>query len=216
MDSLSFLCDTFSGTYTEESFKALVGLYETIEHDTQLFCFENSIACGPGCGTCCEHFIPDVTNTEARLVAAYLLFVKKDLALLDKLANFDEQCEGPCPLYDFDNPHHCTVYEARPLICRLFGACASQDKNGSAVFRRCRYNYEKTMPDFLHFTKEVPVMQDFAYSLRSLEIDDAGSRLLPESVTEMSEQLKFLQSMLGFQNDNPEDNPEDTPTPLAS
>ncbi|AEV30708.1 putative Fe-S oxidoreductase [Sphaerochaeta pleomorpha str. Grapes] len=212
MNSLSFLCDTFLGTYAEESFKSLVELYATIEHDTQLFCFENSIACGPGCGTCCEHFIPDITNAEARLVAAYLLFVKNDQTLLDKLENFDQNSEGPCPLYDFGNAHHCTVYEVRPLICRLFGACASQDKNGSAVFRRCRYNTEGTMPMLLHFTNEVPVMQDFAYAIRSLDMDQVGARLLPEAVTEMAEQLKFLRSMLGFQNDNP----DDTPNPIAS
>jgi Fe-S-cluster containining protein len=212
MDSLSFLCETFSGTYTEESFKELVALYDTIEHDTQLFCFENSISCGNGCGTCCEHFIPDVTNTEARLVAAYLLFVKNDLDLLSKLETFDEGSEGPCPLYDFNNPHHCTVYEARPLICRLFGACASQDKNGTAVFRRCRYNREQTMPLFLRFEKEVPVMQDFAYALRSFEREEGNARLLPEAVVEMVEQLRFLHSMIGHQDDNP----DDTLNPLAS
>ena len=212
MNSLLNLCELFTGTYVEESFKSLAALYEMVENETSRFCFENSISCGSGCGTCCEHFIPDVTNIEARLVAAYLLFIKADQVALDKLRDFDEQSQGPCPLYDFSNPHHCTVYEARPLICRLFGACASQDKNGSAVFRRCRYNNEKTMPLLLHFSSEVPVMQDFAYSLRSLEGETGEVSLLPQAVTGTAEQLLFLRSMIGSESENP----DDTPNPLAS
>lgn len=60
----------------------LVELYSTIENQTNNFCTYYSIACGSGCGTCCEHFMPDITVGEARLVAAYLLFVKKKMHLL--------------------------------------------------------------------------------------------------------------------------------------
>ena len=87
--------------------------------------------------------MPDITSLEARMVAAYLLLIRKDLPLIDQL----EKSIGSdhCPLFDPDNPHHCTVYGARPLICRLFGACASTTKEGVAEFRHCKYNDAMTM-----------------------------------------------------------------------
>lgn len=214
MDSIGDICIAFSGTYAGEGMASLAKLYDQIEEETARFCSENSIACGPGCGSCCEHFMPDITALEARLVAAYLLLVKKDTALMDKMADNRESSDGPCPLYNFDSPFHCSVYPARPLICRLFGVCANGDKQGNGVFRRCRYNKEATMPLHLNFGPEVPVMQDYSYALRALDSSGTSVALLPKAILEQLEQLSFLSSMLSGQDDNI--NPDDTPTPQAS
>jgi len=214
MDSIGEICTAFSGTYAGEGMAALAELYDQIERETARFCFEHSIACGPGCGTCCEHFMPDITALEARLVAAYLLLVKKDAALTSKIVDAKNANSGPCPLYRFDSPYHCSVYPARPLVCRLFGVCANGDKDGNGVFRRCRYNEEETMPLKLNFGPEVPVMQDYAYALRALDSSATSVALLPKAILEQLEQLSFLVSMLSTQEDN--SNPDDTPNPLAS
>lgn len=214
MDSIGEICTAFSGTYAGEGMEALASLYEQIEIETARFCTEHSIACGPGCGTCCEHFMPDITALEARMVAAYLLLVKKDTALIYKIAEAKKSETGPCPLYRFDSPYHCSVYPARPLVCRLFGVCANGDKEGNGVFRRCRYNAEATMPLQLKFGPEVPVMQDYAYALRALDSSANSVSLLPKAILEQLEQLSFLVSMLTSQDDN--SNPDDTPNPLAS
>lgn len=213
MDSIGHLCEAFKGTYAGEAMDALQTLYSTIETETTAFCKENEIACGPGCGTCCEHFMPDITTTEARLVAAYLLFIKKDEALIERVKESEGNTTGPCPLYCFNTPYHCSVYPSRPLICRLFGACANHDKNGNAVFRRCRYNVEKTMPEFLTLGGEVTVMQDYAYLLRSLDQESEEASMLGDAVSLQIEQLRFLASMLDL-SDRP--NPDDTPNPIAS
>ncbi|NLK06510.1 MAG: YkgJ family cysteine cluster protein [Spirochaetales bacterium] len=212
MDSIADLCSAFEGTYAGQAMRALSELYSQIEQETTEFCKQHQIACGEGCGTCCEHFMPDITTSEARLVAAYLLFVKKDKALLERVQAFAGNTTGPCPLYRFDSPYHCSVYAARPLICRLFGACASQDKKGNALFRRCKYNKEETMPLLLKFSNDVPVMQDYSYALRSLDDREGTVGYLPEKVASMMDQLQFLARMLDF--DDP--NPDDTPNPLAS
>ncbi|MDX9983013.1 YkgJ family cysteine cluster protein [Sphaerochaeta sp.] len=212
MDSIAQLCSAFGGTYAGQSMTDLFSLYTEIEQKTASFCREHAIACAQGCGTCCEHFMPDITASEARLVAAYLLFIKKDEALIEKVQQSIGNQKGPCPLYRFDSPFHCSVYAARPLICRLFGACAYQDKNGSAVFRRCKYNEEKTMPEHIVFESDVPVMQDYSYALRSLDGQEGEVGFLPEKVASMLDQLQFLAGMLDLDDSNP----DDTPNPLAS
>ncbi|MBG0767061.1 MAG: uncharacterized protein PWP25_1421 [Sphaerochaeta sp.] len=212
MDSIEELIRAFEGTYVGQNMADLVELYSTIEKQTNNFCSKYSIACGSGCGTCCEHFMPDITVSEARLVAAYLLLFKKDTTRIEAVNNAQGNTSGPCPLYDPDSPHHCTVYQARPLICRLFGACASQGKDGRAVFRRCKYNGEQTMPLSLTFDEDVPVMQDYSYALRSLDDGNGKVGYLSEMVSSLVEQLRFLSSMLSLDDTNP----DDTPTPLAS
>lgn len=214
MDSIGEICTAFNGTYAGEGMASLAKLYDQIEEDTVRFCLEHSIACGPGCGSCCEHFMPDITALEARLVAAYLLLVKKDPSLTNKLVDAKQSTSGPCPLYQSDSPYHCSVYAARPLICRLFGVCANGDKAGNSVFRRCRYNWEATMPLQLNLGPEVPVMQDYAYALRALDSSATEVALLPKAILGQLEQLSFLATMLSEQSDN--SNPDDTPTPLAS
>ncbi len=212
MDSIEELIIAFEGMYAGQNMANLVDLYLTIENQTNGFCSTYSIACGSGCGTCCEYFMPDITTSEARLVAAYLLFIKKDVSLIEAVNNAKDNTSGPCPLYSYDSPYHCTVYQARPLICRLFGACANQGKDGRAVFRRCKYNVEQTMPSSLILDEDVPVMQDYSYALRSLDDGNGKVGYLSEMVSILVEQLRFLSSMLSLDDTNP----DDTPTPLAS
>ncbi len=214
MDSIAEICTAFSGTYAGAGMASLASLYDQIEEETSRFCFEHGIACATGCGTCCEHFMPDITALEARLVAAYLLLIKKDTDLIYRIVEAKHSQSGPCPLYRFDSPYHCSVYPARPLICRLFGVCANADKAGNGIFRRCRYNKEETMPKELRFGPEVPVMQDYAYALRALDSGSAEIDLLPKVVLEQLEQLSFLTAMLSGEGDN--SNPDDTPNPVAS
>ncbi len=214
MDSIGEICEAFSGTYVEIGMKALAKLYDQIEEETVLFCTEYAIACASGCGTCCEHFMPDITALEARLVGAYLLLEKSDTSLISKLIDAKKQASGPCPLYQAENPYHCSVYPARPLICRLFSACATADKGGNGVFRRCRYNKEESMPSYLSFGPEVAVMQDYSYALRALDSSAREAALLPKIVLEQLEQLSFLAAMIERERDTT--NPDDTPTPQAS
>ena len=63
----------------------LSSLYEHIEVETDRFKDEFSIHCAPGCGTCCEHFNPDITTLEASLVAAHLLVDSEKRPLIERL-----------------------------------------------------------------------------------------------------------------------------------
>jgi len=202
--TIAQILKAFEATHHHQSMQQLAALYEEIEAQTTRFRQEFSIFCGAGCGTCCEHFNPDITALEASLVAAYLLLDEQKRPLIERLYN-EGADDGPCPLYDPESPFHCTVYEVRPLICRLFGASASLDKGGKAVFRRCKYNSEETMPALISFDRPVATLQSYSYALRSLDGRDVD--LLSSQVRMLVEQLQFLISLL--END-------DDDSPLAS
>ncbi|MDX9914640.1 MAG: YkgJ family cysteine cluster protein [Sphaerochaeta sp.] len=191
-------------THHHQRLERLSSLYEQIEDETGRFKDEYSIGCGPGCGTCCEHFNPDITALEASLVAAHLLVDGEKRHLINRL--YTEGVDGgPCPLYDKGSPYHCTVYAVRPLICRLFGAASSADKNGRAIFRRCKYNREETMPLSLTFDRPVPLMQHYSYALRSL--DEGRVDILSVQVRQLVEELQFLISLIEGSAFNDDDSP---------
>lgn len=190
------------GTYAEEIITELTALYAEVEEATVAFTSEYGIACPFGCGTCCEHFVPDITASEAVFVAAYILFEMND----PELRTLPQSSSG-CPLYRPDSPYHCSVYPARPLICRLYAASAYHDKYGKTLFRSCKYEETKQMPALIHFEKAVVTMQDYAYRLRSIDRDGGEVALLTDLVPELLDQLQFIASFTPI-IDNPE-------TPLA-
>ena len=195
----------------------LSALYDQIEEETAAFCNEHHVHCAFGCGTCCEHFVPDITPSEARMVAAYLLLVSKNLSLIDRV---QQPVSGHCPLYDPATPYHCQVYSARPLICRLFAQCASRAKTGEALFRRCKFNDQETMPQSLSFPADsgVKTMDDYGMQLRSLsggEGDDVED--LNVAVTEALSAVQMIASYTGaLGSDDGHDNDDSTPSPKAS
>lgn len=206
------------GTHIAEIWQSLLTLYDSVDHYTVAFQQRHAISCPVGCGTCCEHFIPEITTEEASLVAAYILLVKQDCSLLNRLESFDES-SPVCPLYDKDSPFHCTVYPARALICRLFGACPSSDKQNRPIFRRCKYNTRNDTPEFvlpqefLFEEQPVSVMSVFGTQLKALTADQI---LMPihTSVLEAAGTLQFIERYF-TDNDSGPDIPN-SPTPVAS
>lgn len=68
--------------------------------------------CDEGCGECCG-MVP-VTETEFQRVARYV----KEKGIVPVEHTNDGEGYGTCPVY-IDGK--CSVYEVRPLICRVFG-----------------------------------------------------------------------------------------------
>ncbi len=224
MKEIHELCDLLSGTYIAEKWQPLIELYDEAARNSQVFQSTFSVYCPSGCGTCCEHFLPELSEVEASLMAAYILFIKQDDALVERLQNHDGE-NFPCPLYTADSPAHCLVYPARGLICRLFGACPSENKSGLPVFRKCKYNTATDTPVY------IGVQQFLESSLDNFTMQDYGIRLssmgglnqllpLPEAVLKAIVQLQFI-AAYKVSGSNDDDNggsgPDiPTPTPLAS
>jgi len=164
--------------------------------DAQRFFIDQSarrsieLSCPPACGRCCHGFMPDVLPVEADYIAYFLLSTEEETACgigqSPLLAVSAGDSPSPCPFYAPDRPgSNCRVYEARPLICRLFGFSGTKTKNGTIAYRICRH-----MPTPLGLTERTlsqealmrtinalpPLMSDFAMEMLTIDPSKASER----------------------------------------
>lgn len=212
-------------------------VYAEIERDQRAFLASaaehgESLVCPPGCGSCCEPFVPDILPAEAIYAAAWL--IKEEPKLAEKVSSwsFDPPSSPPCPFYREDEPDaHCAIYPARFLICRLFCAAGMRDKEGRPSFRPCAHMSLAGYPergqarptiageDLLRvFGAEPPVMADYAAAIVALSPSEAGDRAsvveaLPRALARvgLSTSLALAASHSTYSS---EDEPE--PEPRAS
>lgn len=223
MEQLYALCDRFAGSSVSETWRSLLDLYQEIERETEAFQDAFNVHCPGGCGTCCERFIPDLSVAEASLVAAYLMLVKEDKRPLDRILGDETKESTACPLYDPDTMFHCTVYPVRGMICRLFGACPSEDKGGHPVFRRCKYHPDPGSPavitaaDFVASSIDVPTMQRFAMRFSAVD-RGTGTLTIREAISREFNRLQFLAACIDSGSNDDDNGGSDPiiPTPQAS
>jgi len=145
----------------------------------------------PGCGGCCEPFVPDALPAEAAFAAAWIL--ARDPGLGREVRAWrpgEVPTTPPCPfLRRTKDGRRCAIYPARFLICRLFGVSAVRDKRGSAEFRPCAhmpFAGEQTRGRGRSvlsgaglsraFGSAPPQMADYAAELVGLSPSEAGER----------------------------------------
>ena len=159
--------------------------------------------------------MPDILPLEAAMVA--LEIAVRDRPLAHRLAaetlaaqTHPDGRQG-CPLYTVDTPYHCSVYQARPLICRMFPFATVRDKLGQVAFSHCRL-MPAGLPDLPTEVSLPPVMADFGYRLLMIDPDRSNQRqslhqLLPGALSE----VLFL---IGLDNDHSPDSNDPGFTPL--
>jgi uncharacterized protein len=170
-------------------------IYAEIERDQRAFleaaaANDTPLACPPGCGLCCEPFVPDVLPAEAAYAAAWLLGHKPELAAEAAAWENDPPSAPPCPFYRKASPEaHCAIYPARFLICRLFCAAGMHDREGNPSFKPCAHMSLAGYPglgeerpiiagdDLIRFFgAQPPIMADYATELVALCPSEAGDR----------------------------------------
>lgn len=187
-------------TRIKEELLEMRTLYEELTLKQEKFLNDVCLHCTDGCGKCCEHFVPDVTAFEADFLAFGIIAQGKEDYVIDLMNNYD-QTTGVCPLYDFNNKHHCMVYKWRPLICRLFGASASSDKNGTPVFRNCKWNtniHDISSSDLLK-SDNLVVMSDYGNKLEEYEVGATETELINVALPKAIDKIKL---MLMYEQDN--------------
>jgi len=90
--------------------------------------------------------------SEAAYMAAWLLENQRDVALAVAEERFPFPADDHCQFYNQDSPYHCSIYNGRAFICRLFGASSSRSKEGKSVFKPCKF-----YPDELLAKHEPPI-----------------------------------------------------------
>lgn len=161
--------------------KELAGLYEELDVRLTSFARQMGIACPAGCGSCCKNFEPEILPVEAMALAIYIY-------RYGQVSSWEElkarRPEGSCPFYRADSPAHCSIYPARPLVCRLFGFSGTYDKYSRVSYVSC-----KNMPYQLKavFPKDdplyPPVMVEYGLQLKALQPNEKPA-LLREAVSQ--------------------------------
>ncbi len=177
------------------------------------------IACPPDCGSCCHGFMPDVLPIEADYIAYYILRSRPEASstlatpqALFSLNNPDNP--SPCPFHDPSAPGaNCRVYQARPLICRLFGYSSTHMKNNQTAYRLCRFMPTPTGISVRTLTSHElelkigavpPLMSDFAMEVLAIDPSCASERKpLSEA---MPSALARVGSILRYCPEEPEPN----------
>lgn len=166
MEKMS-LDSVLSSSVTGERIEKLMSVYSLLEREEDRFCRDFSLHCTQSCGECCRHYVPVLTEAEAGLAAYFIIKEGREEEILSRLSSSDPS-SGICPLYNPSSSRHCSFYEGRSMVCRLFGSSVSLDKNGEPSFRDCRWKKEKREipPSELEKKRdEVPVMSIFGEAL---------------------------------------------------
>ena len=187
-----------SSSVTGERIEKLIEAYSLLEKEEGDFCRDFSVHCTSSCGECCRHYVPYLTEGEAELCAYFLIREGREEEILSLISSSDEE-SGICPLYNPDKPEHCSFYKGRSMVCRLFGASVSLDKNGEPAFRDCRWKKDKKVISTAELEKkmdEVPVMSVYGEALEGEEDGESIYTALPKAVNKIKLLLSYSDSSL--------------------
>lgn len=121
-------------------------IYRKADEHVARFAERSGWKCPTVCGRCCESPFIEASPLECLPLAHSLLpkaeYWEEALALFLRR---NRTLPSPCPFYvTFGfGKGFCSVYEQRPLICRLFGFAAFRDEAGREQFDTCHYHKEK-------------------------------------------------------------------------
>lgn len=193
---------------------ALDQIYTQIEHDEQEWKEKAPATCKEGCGSCCIDFEPDVLEIEALYMAAWLIQNEREkaIAIADETyiwPRFLDYAKG-CFLFDPESPYHCTVYEGRALICRLFGYSSDTGKDEKIRWKPCKFiptneltkGFEHRQYNEAEMIEKIgslpPVMSHYLRQALAIQPEDAGKthplrEILPRSIQKIFTLLKYLE-----------------------
>lgn len=226
-DILNELCDT----QVYSIVKQVESVYQKIQITQAEWYGKSQFYCPEGCGECCRNFEPNLLECEALFMAVWLLQNQKDIALKVMNGDFPFIKNNGCPFWNENSPFHCTIYEGRGFICRLFGASGFRSKEGSTVWKPCKFypsdllSKQKIPLSHRQYSQEEmelifgtipPVMSDLMQQAVEIEPDQTRTELLREILPKVLKRINWiLQLKKQSNNDNDDDNGNDT-TPLAS
>lgn len=141
------------GKSLEEKYIDITYLIQN-EFERNIAKYGDKIKCRKGCSQCC-HQIFRITLLDSFVIRNYLQSLPPDRHnnLKRKAENYQKHFEGsknfdeefylnriPCPALGDEG--ECTIYEARPVICRRFGPPVYDYKNPQKLFS-CELNFNE-------------------------------------------------------------------------
>ncbi len=99
--------------------------------------FSSVIACTDGCDGCCRHLSLFPVEAAALATALQELPLRERERIRERARDYPP--DHPCPLLE---GHRCTLYGARPLICRTHGLPLLINTNGVHQVDYCPLNFQ--------------------------------------------------------------------------
>lgn len=191
-DLLSKIITTIPG----EMISKLRDVYAALDEKQARFQDKFSVSCINGCGECCQHYVPVLTQAEALAAAYVIIRDKREEEVLERLNSGDPN-SSMCPLYNKDREYHCSLYEGRSMVCRLFGFSCSEDKEHNLVWKACKWKGEEGEeidPSVLmENRKDVPVMSEYGERLE--ECSDIEGEIMYSAIPKALWKLKMILEM---------------------
>ena len=134
-----------------------------------------------------------------------------------------------CPFWNENSPNHCSIYEGRGFICRLFGASGFHSKEGCTVWKPCKFYPAELLrkkkillshKQYYHAEMELifgitpPVMSDFMQQAVEIQPNQTETKLIREILPAVLKRKKWIIQLKNHSGNN-DGNGNDT-TPLAS
>ncbi|MCQ2428455.1 MAG: YkgJ family cysteine cluster protein, partial [Clostridia bacterium] len=185
------------GTSLGGELAAVLKLKDMLDEKQKLFCRAFDMKCPEGCGSCCEHFMPDVTPMESDDLALGIIAMGRAEEAFSKIDAY--RPGDKCFFYNPDNPYHCTVYRWRPLVCRLFGASASENKEGRPAFKRCKWNPGSPEPSSAELEAKpdaLVLMGEYGLMLDECGTGNTERLLIPEALGRSIDKIKFMLDLI--------------------
>ena len=177
-------------------YQKLLGLkkiYDELDIKTRKFMDNFDIHCLKGCGECCKNFIPDLTNIEALYIAYGLIAENKDQIVIDNIK--DHKNLKTCPFFSEFDDYHCKIYKYRPLVCRLFGSSASNNKEDKPIYRKCKWNkksHDLNVDELIKDKDKVITMSEYGLKVDEIESEITEKELLTEIIDKEIYKIKYL------------------------
>lgn len=210
MSEISSILLKLNGTREMDILSSMEDAYGNVSAAQNVWYEKSEFYCVDGCGECCRNFEPDLLESEALYMAAWLLENQPEVADSVAEGNFPLPREKACQFWDENKAYHCTIYGGRPLICRLFGACGSRAKNGETVFKPCKFYSEEKLKvwktPLAHrqyserevkeiFTVLPPVMSDLSEGVVAANPENKNTELIRDILPETIRRLKWIISL---------------------
>lgn len=157
LNSISEIADRLKETKEGEIIAFMDQAYKNLFDEQKKFYDQSEFSCPDSCGCCCHNFEPDLLESEALYMAAFLITNQKETA--DKLAaGFKDHffqmdpdqniTDKTCIFFNKDSGYHCSIYNGRPMICRLFGANSFKDKKGDTCWKPCKFYPQEKLASY--------------------------------------------------------------------
>ena len=202
-----------------EGLKELLELYKEIDLCIDRFKIETDINCLDLCGKCCNTASSNIEASVFELfpLAIYLWENKKVDIIISELSSIE--VSNPCIFFKddkiFNTTGNCSMYELRPLICRLFGFSVLINKGDRVRYISCnemknKYRYkivkiesgDKNSSDLL-------ILPDFAQRSTALNYQHGSERFDINKALKKAFEIVALK--LSFISHDDDDNDNDNP-----